>query len=434
MVINFTIWSPFISLLAIAFLYPLRLHYRGHQVSQFYAAIFAFPALVSSIYLFKIACSNGLIKSNSIHLSNVPIILTINFSFHTSLFLLIISLSISTIIFLSPKANFTENISISSVSFFIIFIMSAIPDQLVRVSILSIGTMIMSFMLLHEYNARTTKLVLRDFLLQRISDFLALSALIFMLATNKNPRENPISLYGNPNIFMILLLNVSILIRYSSLFLFRLRSSKHNYLFNANLVLRKVVIGVGSQILLVQFAAINQSNGPLHVFLLIAAATLLSLAIISLFFYRNLAKFFDDGANVLLTSAFVLSIEGLYFLATTLIAVVILLYPIVIMHCTIENNATLNKKSNHLLSPLIFGLLSGKRIFFRFLLNAFYISAKFLTNLINHFYSGFLFYYLPQISITIMQIPLRLFHNGNIQRSLIFAAIMLVGYVYWWGK
>ncbi len=59
MLINFILWSPLISLLSVALLYPLRLHARNLGYIRLWAAIFLLPALFSSFCTLKLIYYDG---------------------------------------------------------------------------------------------------------------------------------------------------------------------------------------------------------------------------------------------------------------------------------------------------------------------------------------------------------------------------------------
>jgi hypothetical protein len=105
MIINFFVWSPLISFLAINLLFPLGHHYRGNYISRFYAAIFAFPALISSIYLVILISNGSIIISKTIHLPLVPLFITIQISWFVASIFVSMCLSILLLIFFADNDN-----------------------------------------------------------------------------------------------------------------------------------------------------------------------------------------------------------------------------------------------------------------------------------------------------------------------------------------
>lgn len=260
---------------------------------------------------------------------------------------------------------------------------------------------------------------------------MGLFALILTIVINQNKNNiDPSSVYNNPHHVSILLLNLSTLIRTASLILFRPLSGNNTYLIGINSQIRKIIIGAGSQIILLQNTAFIPSAGPLKTFFLIVAVAFLVIATLSLLLFASEAKFLDDLTNILAALSLVcLYLHQLSFCIAFIMAV-ILLSSLMMPVLSIAPKPSL---SASFIPRALAPILVLERIFFNGLSKISYVFGRSYTYLINPIYSGFLFYYLPRILIIIPQIPLRLFHNGNIQRSLIFAIAIIVVYLYGWG-
>lgn len=426
MVVNFALWSPIISLLAISLLFPLRTHYNGHQISKIYAALFAFPACVSSIYLFIITSFGSIITTKTIHPSMIQAFFTLHTSWSTAAITLSTTISTVFLIFLYNKINAAKTTPIFSLFFALIIAISSIPDQLVRLSLFILGTIIASFLLLPVYNQTNKTTITGNFLLQRISDFLALLALIFILVDgHNNTTNNPITSYELPSANSLIIYNISVLIRIISAVFFTERTVRNGYLSPHSAI--KLYLGIGPQILLIQFKSVIVLDGSIQIFMLIAGVILLVFSLLKPIFQRESEGYIESTFSILIISSFIILWLGINDVALGLICVLITLYPIC---STTRVNAARSSKIPTPSSANYIPLLNHK--FYLFLLRSLRNVAMSSINAINSIYSGLFFYYLPQLIITALQIPLRLFHNGNIQRSLFLVIIMLFCYNYWW--
>lgn len=429
MVVNFALWSPIISLLAISLLFPLRTHYNGYHISKVYAAIFAFPACVSSIYLFIITLLETIVTTKTIHPSMAQVFFTLHISWTTATITLSFIISILILIFTYNKKNAAEITPLFSLLFALIITISSIPDQLVRSSLFTLGTIIASFLLLPIYNQTNKTTITSNFLLQRISDFLALLALIFILVEkDNNTTNNPVTSYDFPSLTPLIMYNISILTRTISLVFFTQNTINNKGYLSAHSAI-KLYLAIGPQILLIQFKSMITLNSSTQIFMLIAGITLLMLSLLKSILQREPEGYVDSLFNILTISFFILLWCGIENIALGLICGLITLYPV----CSASRlNAARVNKIPTLSSISHIPPLSHK--LYLFLLHSLGAIAKSFINIINLIYSGLFFYYLPQLTITALQIPLRLFHNGNIQRSLFLVIIMLFCYNYWWGN
>ena len=55
---------------------------------------------------------------------------------------------------------------------------------------------------------------------------------------------------------------------------------------------------------------------------------------------------------------------------------------------------------------------------------------KVFLKIISPLYGNFLFFILPQLCLTIFQIPLKLLHSGSLKRSLVMVLVIFITYFY----
>src|SRR5580704_1064350 len=107
-------WSSQISFMAIALLYPLKVHPRSFYISRAYASILLFPALILSIYTLKITVIDQAVINKLYTVPFTPIVWGSQLTEFSSIIIFSAILSLLLLIFLLPKSNYTENISLLS--------------------------------------------------------------------------------------------------------------------------------------------------------------------------------------------------------------------------------------------------------------------------------------------------------------------------------
>lgn len=432
---NFLIWSPLISLSAITLLYPLRLHSRGSQVARVYAAFLLFPAIVSFVSMLKLTYFDGIFISVIAQIPFGPVFWGIQVSKSNSAIIACINVSMAVLIFLLPKNRFVENISLAAIALGTIFILSTTPDQLIRMSVYSIGTILITYMLLNDEHDKNIILqVTNDFLWQRASDFLAFIALINILINQKTLLLQKLAMPDNNiEISSRILFFVAIAMRVISLNAVDSNLLSHSDSTIKNSVLRRVFIGAGSQILLLQFSTAIFGNILIDRFFLISSICILFYALILLIFDYDKTKFADHLASIFTAGAFVAICAGANITATALICGLLIIYPVISLSTIVKTTVLLNTRPPSKLRRSVLWASFLEWTLLRLPIKLSYFFASVFTNVLNPIYAGFFLYRMPQILIGIVQTPLRLVHNGNIQRSLVFVAILAIAYIYRWG-
>lgn len=425
MILNFALWSPLISLIAASFLYPLRLHYRGQNVCQVYSGIIILPALVSSLYLFFITRNGGVVTSRNIDVRLTPIGLGSHVASLESFFLVAICFSILMVVFFGQKAKLAENLlyTCSGFSFLIVFLI--LPNQIVRTSFFCIASLITSLFLINRTPEISSPLIVRDFFWQRLGDILAICALFMTI--------NQTAFDGTNIHRSAIFLNLAVLTRIVSVALFRPINGSIIHVYMSEELFRKIILGVGSISLI-----INNFNTKLDEELGVIFSSI-SIAVLALivslnFFSKNRVESISNGFNALIIATLIAHYLQWIELAIGLLGVFIVVGPLTLQESTRDYIPDQKITSKREFSGMFLWFLSIIS-FFRFIVaRSCMILARTFTNIISPIYSGFCFYYLPMILIGLLQIPLRIFYNGNVQRSLIFAVFLIGTYIFLWVK
>lgn len=435
MIINYFCWSTLISLIAMILLYPLRHHSHGARVSRVCAAIFLFPSLVSSIASLILILKREAVLVSITRIPMIKIHLGVLLSESNIIIITCINLSIAFFIFLLSNRNFIEFFLTSSLAMLLIFVTAATPDQIVRSSVFSLGIILINCLIIYEDTDRSAiKYFTTDVMLNRISDLLALVALIqvpfavgYFVVREPILNTNYIGLAPN------LLFFISIFIRILSLHVIGGLSPAPSFTSVKFLIFPRMFVGVGSPILLLFFIAPEINDSWLLKLFFITSLILFIYSLIS--FIVNVKKIFLP-INLIgfLSSTSLLLIYTDYKIFTlAIIGGTIICYQVISLSF-ITGYSNLSD-TQYYKSPVLVKILNSLHGWLIVYPNRMlFLISNFFINFVSLIYSGFLLYRLPQLILTAIQIPFRFLNNGSIQRSLIFVAIMLIVYSYWWRK
>lgn len=422
MLINSLILSPIISLLAIIFLYPLKNHYQSHATSRAFALIILFPAFISTFYLFCTASNKGIITSKTTHLINTPILLSTIVSPETTIYLLFIISSMFLSIILYPTQKYTENISTTALSLLVISIVLLTSDLLLKITFLSIGTLAVSMLEIQESSTSADEYIIWDFIIHRISDFLCISVILIIFASNNFSTNNPFFILNHFSDYLATVFYLALTLRLSSFIIFNLSINAKKSSFKPILVSRKIIIGSGTMIL-IQSLQLSTYLGDRFWLIFKIAAMLMIIIMIFLVFFRLWAlTFIDNLTTIIIFVTLFLYTANINTASTVANGFIILLSPMLLTNSfrwpiyTQQENSKTTETRNFSLA-----LTQAKK------------SVNFSVQVLNSAYSSIFFYFTPQLFTFFLQSILRIFHTGNIQRSLIFVAFICLAYVYWWG-
>lgn len=354
-------------------LYPLKTHPMSFYTSRIYSSILLFPALVTSLYVLKLtAVDDAIIKK----LTPIPLTNLVwgnHIDVSAAIICLTMVISFLVLIFYLPKSRHAEIISATSACFAIIIFILFFEDIVIKSALLS-AAIVFAYVLNPG---------VKGFIYLRFCDILCYASLVLFLHQSiftAAPIYSKLSIIG-----FITSLNLRIL--------FTMHMEIFGHQSNWYRATNWILLYLGSLIMILPFNLLNLDF------------TAFILVLIPITIYTIIAIFYKKW--ILLTY---LPVMICVFIGDKLESSLALSLAIPGIYVVLSSDEVLNKNrvkpTNH---------------------------SKILLNFLTIFYSGFLLFRLPQILIAILKIPLRLFNDGNLQKSLAFIAMMLAAYLYlWW--
>ncbi len=418
MVINYLCWSTLISCIATALLYPLRHHSQGAKATRLCAAVFLFPSLVSSIIVQLFIRKSDVILLSISHLALVNTDIGFQLTSYNAIFIIFINLSLIILVFLLSNRFLCEYLALSAMVGIFIFFTVASSHLIIKLAAFSLGTVfVLSFFIAGEYKEVVGKFVVRDFVINRLSDLLAFSSFIH---ASHQPSALPISYH----IFFL-----SLILRLISIGLSDELTSSFSLTAIRIRVLYGSLISTGTQLLLFFYFA-HDAQKTIRpegsVAILIVAYLFFLMATIAIG-NKLLTINHAQTLAVFINIAFI--VYSMIKVATIVICATILLCPLMLFSWPIarreSERVTVPGRAKSLPHAI-------HQIFIIMPKTAVVTIAVVFINIINYIYSGFMLFRFPQFLLAVIQIPLRFLNNGSIQRSLLFLMVTLIAYSFWW--
>lgn len=403
-------------------------HLFTTNVLRLALSLIVLPAIICSLLFFKIIFIN-----QSITYSRVlfPFI-TIDFGIYlnnSSCFIIICStLALVATIFILPKKYFSLNIALFSAICVVLLLPQVFANLLVGYCFYIIASIfVFYFGIIDNDKKFLTAIPAADFLWQRASDILALISLLLIFIDLKTLHVFELA-YNAHNVqpFYAALFFGAMIMRIINLPTgnsFVLLTQDNG--FNAYL-LGRLYISLGALLFLLRSQQIIFSHQELKNIYMTTAGLLLCHAI---FYCTKRRKLIYLPTNInYLACAVVVGLFSLdkFYLSEIIIYTLIIFMPVF---------AALRSTSKYYLKkPLESRRLNDDPVVIigtlaRTLTN---FGASFATSFIGLFYANFLLYRLPQIILSFIQLPLRIFHTGSLQRSMLFIAILVTSYYWLW--
>jgi hypothetical protein len=322
-------------------------------------------------------------------------------------------LALLIILFFISYQRFSTNVLFLCISYLTLVMPFMFTNLFISFALYNIGSIIINYFIIYNSDKRLPVAhATSDFIWYRLSDIIVFISIIFLY--------NSYSFNTGNMLFFGILLRV-IIIPSSNNYL--KLGADHNFNYY---ILGKNIIALGALIFLCKnHAFLNFDNTSTNSFYIFSCCFLLVHAIFSWVKYNKLIYFPNNFSYLVMIIALCLFSFKKYILATSFIMLLIIIFPMLIIFTS--QNKFYKKNLDHTpryedIVILISNLIQN---FARF-------GAQVAARFASIFYANFLFYRIPQIVIGFFQIPLRLFHTGSLQRSMLFIIILLASYYWLW--
>lgn len=425
------IYIPQLSVIAIILLYPLRHNTRNLQTGKVCIKLLLFTSLVSSFYALKITLFQNAIFAKISFIPLTPISWGLLLSLTE---IIVITIIIATLFIASvflKKSHFMENMTLLAVVFSTLILISTLPDQLLRNAIFCIGSIAFTYTAInHEAIRRGEYKLYNDFTLQMAGDILAFLSILLLLKDNGIIVTERLLTKSQPTFISALYYASTICYLLSLPMLDIVRSQSPNTIING-LLIRKLLTSLGPQMLLLKlYPAIPLNKEGKNILLAIS----ISIVIFSIF--TTVIKFkkrmiHDHACNLFSSVIFACICAGFYGAGTCLMLIILILYPLTLIS-VLNKNSLSHYSFKTSLSSSYHPRQTVRRD--NIAVKSLNISTQIIAYIFNAIYSSFLLFKAPQMILGMVQLPLRLIHNGNVQRSMAFVAIMFLSYIMWWAR
>lgn len=355
----------------------------------------------------------------------IPFDLGVFLSKSSALIFLSSTFAIAIVIFLMPSTRLLATLRLSCLFAFLLALIALPIHWFLAATFLVLGSIILSFAIIR----RSEKNVIDDdmsssFLWQRLSDLFMFVSLLLILAQQKT-----LSLLLLPKTASTI--SQSYLIAFFLACALRLlpisrKKSAQSYVYFRASFIEDAFVSLGIVLMLLRLKDVVFYSDNANYVLIISA--------LLIFLRTTINKFSETFQKVTVLNSFftalslILMCFKLFYLVEVLLALMVLFVATALLVASKKKDAParITFGMQNTIDPLA-KLAEMTQALVRF-------CAETSATIISPFYTNFLLYRLPQFIVTIFQIPLRLFHNGSIQRSLLFIITMLASYYWLWGR
>jgi hypothetical protein len=412
---NFLFICPTFSFLAIFLLASFALANHAYAWLRILGSIALAPGLILSLFLLYL--SRGSLIYVQYSLPVWPFAMPAYLTTVSAVAFLIMSLALASALFLIPRQRLFQAIQLLSFAFFLFTIISVVPNLALSFTIYSLGSIAITYLSMRHRETQSLRAdISSTFMWHRISDLFIFIALIFIYHTQHN-------------LSALLLPKTAwdIKTAYTSMLLFGLyfrlaqtcQSKNQTLLENAYIV-------VGILILLSKLEMVLLIRTDINVLLSIIILLLLAICMAITNTIKDSKYLFHSINTIISCVSFAFFGLGFFSLAEFLMVLLMALAPLrsilpsyfVGYSSQAKERATTEdswEKLKRLLPTPIF------------------LSADITATYIGPFYAHFLLYRFPQFVISLIDLPLRMFHNGSVQRYLLFIIISCLSYYWFWG-
>lgn len=414
------LWSSFISYSVLFLLSTTTVFKQSPNALRIISSLFLLPAAISSVFIHKTTAKSIIILGQNYTI--IPIDLRIIISSETSIFIITSLISLIIALFFLSSKKITQTIKTMTFSYLFLLLISTQSSWLISLLLLSLGSIFFSYIII----LNSERPFLKDdateyFLYHRASDIVAFLAIIFIFI-----QQNTLSLIEFSRSKLLLSSNVITL--FFLAIIIRLIPISRTYKYPSYSYMRShfisdVFVSIGLIITTIKFRNILFTSKYCNYFLIICLCLLTIRSIATIFPLKN--NIYSAVHFLFILTSFISAIFQFLNITYLCILMILLLIPIKLI---LADSWIFPTYSTHM-SKKIFDPVQE---FLDFLEKLIKLAAETSTNFISPFYAVFLLYRLPQFFVTLIQIPLRFFHNGNLQRSLMFIMVLFFSYYWWW--
>jgi hypothetical protein len=417
-------------ILWLLFSFSLLLFFSSFKISpkmaiffRWFFALLALPSTILSVFSFKELSSSESIFFKVWIYKLLPLNLGIHLNRYNIATILCLLLSFNLFIFIANYQCFSSTIlSFTALCFFLAF--SQLPsDILVILFILNVGNIFLLFTMISVNTRNFSINITRNFLWLVISDFITMIGLLLAL-----------SIYGHSTVYYSIP-NLNFAVSFLLFFpcfikILSLASVKTN-IGNPSLSLRisqlSYILFSGCSAVIILLSAQNYIFANLSLTYILLASALVLYGIFQLIVGG--AKYAENNISILFSSLAVLFLAlGQAWLSQIMLCLMALIFSFQVESISrkVFLTKTIGAETNETLS---FDLIPKINFYTSKFID---LMSNLSSNIIGPLYGNFLLLRIPQLIIALIQIPLRLFHNGSIQRSVLFIVIMVLSYYYIW--
>lgn len=424
MLFNFTAWL-FFSFTLFLLLASLKTNIKTIVLYRWLFALIALPATILAFGLLKITLSENTIIFATIDLPLVNYVTHIYIdAFRASIiFLTLVTLNI--LIFSATHLYFSPVLSLCSSIVFFIALSQLFSDLFFIFFWLDIGVIFFVFLSISN-NVRNLSFILaNNFFWLLLADFctiigLLLTRIDFGHTTTYLDFHNTTLLSLDP--YLLLFFSC-----FTKLFVMHfIKKESLNYSLGISLTQLHLVLFSCLSALIILFSAKNIILNHPNLIFIISSALLLMLSS-----FKLLKDKINNNEHTI--TLFMASLSLLFFscgyllLSKVLVVSVILIFPLQVQQAAKRHS--LLRGTNHEANVHSFDFIESLNSFMAQISTGL---SNIFAHIIGPLYSNFFLLSLPKIMITLIQLPLRIFHNGSIQRSIIFIIVMVLSYYYMW--
>lgn len=418
----FVVWSTPIAVFSLFFLSSLSTFVQAPKALRVIGSLILLPSILSATFLLRLTKESFIYVGRTWSL--IPLDMHGVISYEFALLMVLFSIALIALLFILPSHRLVETIKALSLCFFMLCLLAFPINCFVAFALFSLGSFVISYNAIKESERNSLDDDIGEiFLWQRLSDLLLFISLLLIAI-----EQSSLSFLLLPKIaskispLVIVLFFLGLVLRLTPL---SGRRALGNFSDFRAILLEEYYVSLGISFLLLRMRDIIFLSQEANYFLISCTALILFRA---LFAPLTARIFFFKTINTFLVCLLIIFVCYQQYVAAQFAFVILAMLAPLALLIADHREAWIRTSANsaYYLDPLHrFMQLSKGMVAF---------AAESSTNFTGPVYGNFFMYRIPQLIVTIFELPLRLFHNGSIQRSLLFIIVSLATYYWWWER